>query len=66
MNAEKVKIHKQGKFLTKVKTNDDKIQYDFKVEEKDVDFDELKDKAESKEIITLKAKKSDDKDEPSN
>lgn len=67
MNSETKKVNKQDKFLTKVKASDDKTEYDFKVEEGEVTFNELKKDSEpTSKTFKLKAKKSSDKDEASN
>ncbi|WNE40101.1 MAG: hypothetical protein GBAus27B_000168 [Mycoplasmataceae bacterium] len=69
MNNEvkKIKVSKQDKFLTKIRANDDKTEYDFKVEGGEVTFNELKKDSEStSRTFKLKAKKSSDTDEASN
>lgn len=59
MNDIKVKINKADKFLTKIKAKNG-TEYDFKIEEKDISFSELKKNTSSKEDIKIKAKKSSD------
>ena len=67
MNSETKKVNEQKSFLTKVKANDDKTEYDFKIEKGEVTFGELKaDNESTSKTFKLKAKKSSDKDEAEN